>query len=127
MSAPGAISQSLFEADTPGSVGDVVGWVVGVALGSVGVALAVVAVSVVGLALLSGRLAIRDGMRVILGCFVLFAAPLLATSLRILADHGSIVQVDPVSAPSLPEPSPLPHPTYDPYAGASLRDESATQ
>ena len=40
------------------------------------------AVAFVGLMLMTGRLAVRDGLRVAVGCFVLLGAPLIASGLR---------------------------------------------
>lgn len=97
------------------------GWLEGLVLGQVGTALAVLAVAGIGLAMLQGRLAARQGVRVILGCFILFGAPSIARGLLDLARWNTapaLIQVAP-PPPSAALPSPPP-PNPDPYAGASV-------
>jgi type IV secretory pathway VirB2 component (pilin) len=101
-------------------------WIEQLVTGSLGTSIAVLAVASVGLAMLSGRLAIRRGMMVILGCFILFGARTVATGLR------GAGEAKPVAAPrALPSPPPIyPKPPaspnqprgepYDPYAGAAV-------
>lgn len=105
-------SQSVFT--------EAVGWINDLLLGSLAVGLCSIAVALVGLMMLGGQLPVRQGMRVILGCFILLGAPVIAAGLT------GIWQQD---APAVPEPLPidtqpreeLPPADYDPYAGASLR------
>lgn len=111
---------SLFAQSDTGSLTGAVDWMTGTMLGNVATGLCVVAIAVVGLMMLSGRLALREGARVVLGCFVLFGAPALAVALRDMADMDN--PVEQVTAPPLPPRPPLPTSTYDPYAGASLRN-----
>lgn len=119
-----AVASSLFEASPEPVLSSAADWISGTLLGSAAVALCVIAIAFVGLMLMSGRLAVRDGLRVVVGCFVLLGAPVIAAGLQGAAEE--------VSAPSTPsEPAielpptqpPLPQSTYDPYAGASLRQE----
>lgn len=95
-------------------------WVRAILLGSVGTAAAVVAVAGIGLLMLSGRMPVRRGATVVLGCFVLFSASTIA--------DGLIGAVGPQASPAEPPP-PVPAPAYtpsappavyDPYAGASV-------
>jgi type IV secretion system protein VirB2 len=97
-----------------------VGWVEGVLLGSLGTTIAVLAVAGLGFAMLQGRLSTRDGIRVVLGCFILFGAPAIARGLASMAqaDNAPIVIPTPSPTPKRPPP-PLPSNT-DPYAGASV-------
>lgn len=118
---------------TPAPLFTAVTWVERTVLGSVATSVAVIAVAVVGLMMLRGRLEVRRGVTVILGCFVLFGAPVLATGIRGLASAvlpaPPVVRVPPppepmplARAPALMPPAPPPSPpNYDPYAGASVR------
>lgn len=102
-----------------GSAGD---WLTGTLLGSVAVSLCVIAVAIVGLMLMTGRLAIRDGVRVAIGCFVLLGAHVIAGGLHSAANEAVPVGATQVMTPAAAEPPPpLPPSNYDPYAGASLR------
>jgi type IV secretory pathway VirB2 component (pilin) len=90
-------------------------------LGSVGTSVAVLAVAVVGLLMLSGRVPVRRGATVVLGCFVLFSAATIADGLLLAAqgdeDYAVPSPVVPQAAytPAIPKPE-----VYDPYAGASV-------
>lgn len=115
------VAPSLFAAPPAPVLAAASDWVTATLLGDVAVGLCVIAVAFVGLMLMTGRLAVRDGLRVVLGCFVLLGAPLLAGGLRGLADEagGGGAPVEPaVAATPVPALSPA---NYDPYAGASLR------
>lgn len=99
-----------------------VSWIGNLLLGQVGTMIAVLAVAGFGFAILQGRLSVRDGVRVVMGCFILFGAAGIARGLVDLAhwDSGSL---SPVAAATEPAPPPLPAPptpTADPYAGASV-------
>lgn len=119
-----SVSPSLFDASADPALPAATDWLTGTLLGSVAIGLCIIAVAFVGLMLMTGRLAIRDGMRVALGCFVLLGAPLIAAGLRGAADEAA---ASVASAPNEPivtsaaPPDPLPPSNYDPYAGASLR------
>jgi len=96
-------------------------WVVDLLVGPIGTAMAVIAVAWVGFSLLEGRLTVRRGATVVLGCFILFGAPTIARELLGLAglDGGRIAVPDlpPAAPPQTPPPLP---PQPDPYAGASV-------
>lgn len=55
-----------------------VDWLTGTLLGSIAAGLCVLAVAVVGFLMLQGRLPIRRAAAVIVGCFVLLGAPVIA-------------------------------------------------
>ena len=96
-------------------------WVVDLLVGPIGTSMAVIAMAWVGFSLLEGRLTVRRGATVVLGCFILFGAPAIARELLGLAgrDGGQFAAPDlPPSASPQPQP-PLP-PQPDPYAGASV-------
>lgn len=119
-----AIATSLFETHAAPVLPTASEWVTATLFGEVAVALCVLAVAFVGLLLMTGRLAVRDGVRVAIGCFVLLGAPVIASGLHSAAGSaaGSSVPVAPVIQVES-APAPLPSSTYDPYAGASLRRE----
>lgn len=99
-------------------------WVQATLLGSLATAVAVIAVATVGLLLLTGRLSLKRGLMVIVGCFILFGASNVANGLRSAGSSFASVsgesltgtQVQP-TALQLPPPAPA---QEDPYAGATL-------
>ena len=96
-------------------------WIVALLLGKVATSVAIIAVAGIGLAMLQGRLAHRDGLRVILGCAILFGAPAIA---RGFIDMAGTRDMPPAPAPH-PAPVVLPKfhtapPVSDPYAGAAV-------
>lgn len=96
-------------------------WVERLLLGEAGMVIAVLAIAGIGLAMLSGRLPARRGMRVILGAFILFGAPLIARGLMDLPQGVSnATPIRPVVDDLVPQPLPKQPPNYDPYAGASV-------
>lgn len=110
---------SLFDPDAA-VLANAAQWIEGTLLGSVAAALCIVAVAVLGMMMLSGRIPVREGMRVLLGCFLLLGAPAIAAGLMHSATTGPLVVISPQSAPLPPLPkAPAPVP-YDPYAGASV-------
>jgi type IV secretory pathway VirB2 component (pilin) len=99
-------------------------WVRDLVTGSLGTAMAVIAIAWLGFTLLQGRTSARDGVRITLGCFILFGAPQLAASIVHMA-HSE--QSAPVTSSFKPPPKPLVLPTkppvFDPYAGASVPNQ----
>jgi len=99
-----AVAPSLFDAPAGPVLSSAAGWVTGTLFGDLAAALCVLAVAFVGLMLMSGRLAVRDGVRVVIGCFVLLGAPLIAAGLRSAAEDAAnaspVVQPAPVLEPS---------------------------
>ena len=101
-------------------------WLQALLLGSIASVIAIVAIAAVGLMMLSGRIDIRRGITVVLGCFLLFGAPVIAAGLQGIA-AGNAPQsmtyapatVSSIPPQTTPVPSRTPAP-YDPYAGASL-------
>ena len=79
--------------------------------------------SLVGFLMLMGQIPIRHGMRVILGCFVLLGAPVIAAGLAGAWQSASPPAPDPEVYVPTEVREPLPPADYDPYAGASLRRE----
>ena len=75
--------------------------------------------------MMTGRLPIRQGAKVVLGCFVLLGAPVIASGFLQLGDEarGYDRAATSPQTQSLPPRDKLPPSTYDPYAGASMRDD----
>jgi type IV secretory pathway VirB2 component (pilin) len=99
-----------------------VGWAKALLLGSAGVTIAVLAVAAMGVLMLQGRMPVRRGTSVVLGCFILFSAGQISSGLV----AGSTSSVESamtlpaqIAAPSYTPEIPAPAP-YDPYAGAAL-------
>lgn len=69
---------SPFAYSSEPALASAVDWLTGTLLGSIAAGLCVLAVAVVGFLMLQGRLPIRRGAAVILGCFVLLGAPVIA-------------------------------------------------
>jgi type IV secretory pathway VirB2 component (pilin) len=99
-------------------------WVKALLLGPVAVAIAVIAVACLGILILQGRIPVRRGVVIVVGCFILFGAPTIAAGLEdVIA--GTDIERIPDPAPIVRSPSPAPtspptSPGYDPYSGASV-------
>lgn len=116
---------SLTDPTGGSSIADGVAWIEGAALGTSATVIAVIAVAAIGLMMLAGRLELKRGITVVLGCFILFGASGIAAAITGLA--GARTERALISRPADPLASPLQHaepsPTaYDPYAGASVPD-----
>lgn len=99
-------------------------WVQGVLLGTTATVVGVVAVASIGLLMLGGRVEIKQGMRTVLGLFLIFSAPTIAAAIA-----SQLSRAAATSAISPAEPAPLmpesdkgatPPEQLDPYAGASV-------
>lgn len=105
-----------------GALPAAVDWLMGTLLGTVAVTLCVLAVAFVGLAMLGGRMPVRQGARVVVGCFLVLGAPIVAAA---FGGAWQAVAAPPPLPPVVQSPtdprSELPPANYDPYAGASLR------
>jgi len=116
---------SAAPADPPGSsvlVAAIV-WLEQTLLGTVATSVAIIAVATVGLMMLSGRVDLRHGATVILGCFIIFGASAIVAGIEAFAGRGdSAVAYRPEPPPPpLPPPAPPPEPgSNDPYAGAAV-------
>jgi type IV secretion system protein VirB2 len=117
---------SLFDKPAQPVFGAAGEWTGGVLGGSLATALCVIAVAILGLLLLSGRLHVRRGVEVVLGCFLLLGAGALAVQLQQMASGAGGAGPtggEQVIVPAPQETPPLPPANYDPYAGASLRTD----
>lgn len=96
-------------------------WVQGTLLGTLATTVAVIAVAWIGFGMLTGRINLQRGAIVILGCFIVFGAPMIAAGLMRAGEAGGGARVAIVVPPPPPSAQPVPTPApYDPYAGASV-------
>lgn len=95
-------------------------WVAAVATGPVATGVATIAIAAVGFAMLAGRIDVRRGAVVVLGCFIVFGAPTIAGAFMQWAGGDSGAQLAASVPPAAPVPAPPPAQPNDPYAGASL-------
>lgn len=103
-------------------------WIEALLLGPLATSVTVIAVASVGLLMLTGRVNVRRGLTVILGCFILFGAGAIAQGLRggvaMVASDSPTPPLPPQEPrtlePLLVAPAPA-QPPSDPYAGAALR------
>lgn len=119
MSQPGFYSTPPSDGST---LVEAANWAASLLTGSVGTIVAILAVATVGFAMLLGRVSVRDGARVVIGCFILFGAPLIGRELLGLARWNSgpvSVEGQPASPAPIVIPTPPPR-NRDPYAGASV-------
>jgi type IV secretory pathway VirB2 component (pilin) len=120
-----AVQQSLFEAGAGAPMVESARWVEGVMLGEIALGVCVIALAFIGALMLTGRLPLREGARVVMGCFVLLGAPVIAAG---FVQGGGRV-ADPPTSPAPLEVQldtlrpDLPPANFDPYAGASLRQD----
>lgn len=102
-------------------------WIEALLLGPLATIVAVIAVASFGLLMLTGRVNVRRGLTMIVGCFIFFGAGAIAQGLR----GGAALVANDVPAPLPPQepqglepllaaPAPA-QPPSDPYAGAALR------
>ena len=99
-----------------------VDWVQSLLIGEVGTGLAMLAVAGIGFAMLQGRVDFGRGVRVVIGCFILFGAPAVARGFLDLTRWTAGTPPAPATTPVF-APSPVPNtptPASDPLAGAAL-------
>lgn len=103
----------------PDALAGAIGWINALLTGSLATSLAILAIAGVGFAMLGGSISVRQGGRVILGCFLLFGANFIAHGLMGIggkaASPENALPVSPTVAPHRP-----PAPQFDPYAGATV-------
>ena len=121
------ISPSFAGPGGSGALAAAVQWLQSTLLGTVATTVAVICVATVGLMMLSGRVDLRRGATVVVGCFILFGASTIAAGIRSVAAGADpapaepVYRVDPWLPPPPPPPPPAPPPAAsDPYAGAAV-------
>lgn len=116
---------SLFDAPPEPVVATGSDWVTGLLGGSIAVSLCVIAMAVLGMLMLTGRLHLRRGLQVVLGCFLLLGTPLLVDALTTRTDRvrdlepAAIVLASPAPQTLRPVDNRSSNP-FDPYSGATL-------
>jgi type IV secretory pathway VirB2 component (pilin) len=121
--AAAAIGRSLADPSGSGALVAAVSWLQATLLGTIATTVAVIAVSWVGLMMLAGRVNLRRGLTVILGCFVLFGASTIVAGLRASLAGGDRIAFTPppeTAPPLAPPPAAPPPANRDPYAGAAV-------
>jgi type IV secretory pathway VirB2 component (pilin) len=114
----------------PGGSGAIVAavlWLQNTLLGTVATTVAVISVATVGLMMLSGRVDLRRGASVVLGCFILFGASSMAAGIRSVAAGDPAMPEAYAVEPWIPPPPPpptlvpaRPAAPADPFAGAAV-------
>lgn len=98
-------------------------WLSKAANGPIAIAIATICVALFGLSLLTGRLSLRQGGLIVVGAFVTFASPAIASAL-LGASSGFFLLDSPLDpAPQVTEQEPIDSQSpqfVDPYAGASV-------
>ena len=119
-----AEQRSLFDAGGDASMMRSAQWIERVMLGDVALGLCVIAVAVIGVAMLGGRLPVREGMRIVLGLFLVLGAPVIAGGFADnIFEKVEIAPLPPANVDGRNVRPDLPLADYDPYAGASLGDQ----
>jgi len=105
-----------------GSIGDAAAYVAEVLTGGLAMGLATLALAGVGFAMLTGRLELRRGAAVIVGCFLIIGAPVVARGILGFGAAAAQSAKLEMSAPVAPKPleARKVQQSADPYAGASL-------
>lgn len=99
-------------------------WVEGVMIGEIAFGLCVIALALIGALMLTGRLPLRKGALIVIGCFVLSGAPVIATGMLELTASPLTAQLSIPQAGERSQLRPeLPKADYNPYAQASVRDD----
>ena len=94
-------------------------WLEGLLTGTLATSFAVLAIAGVGVGLLAGRIALRRAAQVVVGCFILFAAPVLVREVT-GALRGNLVAAPGAPVDQTAPPAPRQPPLADPYAGAAV-------
>lgn len=101
-------------------------WVEALVTGTTATIVATIAVGSVGFLMLQGRLPLRRGLVVVIGCFVIFGSSTLVEGLMAVGQSAStFASSDTISppAPATPPAAPPQPSVYDPYAGASVPNQ----
>lgn len=103
-----------------GALAAAVLWVQALLIGQLALTVAIIAVAVFGLLMLRGHIDKERGIRILLGCALVFGAPGIAAAL--LAGAASTTPAPPnqTTQPQVAKPEPEKAPPFDPYAGASV-------
>ena len=97
-------------------------WIESLLTGQLGTAVAVISVAIMGVSMLGGRLAYKDGVRILSGCFILFGAPVIAGSLAGLGRNERLNLSSPPMVAQVTVPQKVTAGStnpFDPYIGSS--------
>ncbi|NIJ20016.1 type IV secretory pathway VirB2 component (pilin) [Sphingomonas naasensis] len=113
---------SLAEPTGQSALNAAVRWLEGTLLGTVATTIAVLAVASVGYGALTGRIDLRRGATVVIGCFVLFGASSIAAGLQGLVAGDAPAEAADMGQAEISPLAELPprQSGYDPYAGAAV-------
>jgi type IV secretion system protein VirB2 len=114
---------SLADPPAVSAIGAATGWVSNLLFGPLATTIYIIAIAWIGFAMLSGRIEIRRGLAVVLGCFLLFGARGIVEGLRSAAVSESTPTIAAAPPPPVfakPAPSEGVPNGYDPYAGAAV-------
>lgn len=106
---------TLFDRPAEATLGGASTWVQQLLGGTLAVSLCLIAVAFLGCRILTGRLPLRRGFMVVLGCFLLLGGPLVADEMLGRFREAGAGNPEPLVV------EPPPPADYDPYAVASLR------
>jgi len=115
---PLAVTPNLLDPSSASPFTSSVEWINAVLFGQIALGLCVLAVAFVGAQMLTGRLALRQGIRVVLGCFILLGAPVIAAAFMWSTGGESEPLPSPPSSEEFPAREDLPPANRDPYSGA---------
>lgn len=110
----------LTEPPVESPIADGMVWIQQAALGPIATTIAVIAVAAIGLLMLSGRLELRRGITVAIGCFIIFGASIIPSTLIEPSIDRENARLDREALSDNSQSTGLPHSAYDPYAGASV-------
>ena len=121
------VQGSLADASPTQVLSPALNWIQATLFGSIATAIAVIAIASIGFVMLSGRVSVRRGITILLGCFVLFGAPILAKELRSFSENETqipekfsqndapiFIKIDNFSHQNIEN-------SFDPYAGAAVQ------
>ncbi|MGB3470389.1 MAG: TrbC/VirB2 family protein [Erythrobacter sp.] len=109
---------SLFEPSVAEPMEASVSWINDALFGEVALSLCVLAVVFLGGMMLTGRLPLRNGVRILVGCFALLGAPVVGAGLlNVAKSTAKSSQPSPSALPTEPKRDLSPA-DYDPYSGA---------
>lgn len=117
------IQASLTDPGPASAITSATNWVSDLLFGPLATVIAVIAIASIGFAMLTGRIDLRRGLAVVLGCFLLFGARGVADSLRYLTAGDEVLPNYSVPSPPTFTKAPFSANTanaFDPYAGAAV-------
>lgn len=115
----------LTDPSNGGSLAAAVSWAGSLLTGTLATVIATIAIVGIGFMMLRGRLPLRRGITIVLGCFIISGATMIAQGLlginAHLSESGARQGQTAAVTATIPPPAPPPQPeVYDPYAGASV-------